>query len=334
MKKFIICLMMLCSFGAYATGENERVTSMGYVTEELETRQDKFDKLGVDNAMTYSGTTDGAVGSRTITSDLGAESNTSSTSLPTVGAVDTKLDNKQDKLDFAANTVLMNTGTAGEPAAKGIYDDSGSYAEQADSLIDVATFNAALQNAINSELSCAQRKDPNDPTSKCLLFNIFTPVAPSPNMFPAPINQTQTQNGVTVTVNGGVYSFSGTATADVTFEFELPTTYTPIASISHDGTGVMYLWNTIIPESSESVNVTWYDSSKQRIDAWTFYLLNRRSSSYKTQTGHAIKYVNVFIPNSTNVNDFSFAPMFVEDGVTTYTHFYPYGNTFLPQNVQ
>ena len=175
MKKLIICLMMFCAAGAYATGENERATSVGYVTEELTTRQDKFDKLGSDKAMTYSGTTDGVVTPRTISGDLGNESNTTNTSIPTVGAVNTKLANKQDELDFAVNTVLMNTGTAGAPSAKGIYDDTGSYLDQADSLIDAATFNAALQNAINSELSCAQRKDPNDPTSKCLLFNIFAP---------------------------------------------------------------------------------------------------------------------------------------------------------------
>ena len=176
MKKFIIAIMLvLCSFGAYAAGENERVTSMGYVTEELAGRQDKFDKLGADTAVTYSGSTNGAVGTRAITNDLGAESNTSSTSLPTVGAVNAKLENKQDELDFAANTVLMNTGTAGEPTAKGIYQSSGDYNSQTDSLVDAATFNAALQAAINSELSCAQRKDPNDPNSKCLLFNIFAP---------------------------------------------------------------------------------------------------------------------------------------------------------------
>ena len=166
---------MLCSFGAYATGENERVTSMGYVTEELADRQDKFDKLGADTAVTYSGSNNGEIGSRAIAGDLGAESNTSSTAIPTVGAVDTKLENKQDELDLPANTVLMNTGVAGEPAAKGIYQTSGDYNTQVDSLVDAATFNAALQNAINSELSCAQRKDPNDPTSKCLLFNIFAP---------------------------------------------------------------------------------------------------------------------------------------------------------------
>ena len=219
MKKIIICLMMFGAAGAYATGENERATSMGYVNEELDTRQDKFDKLGSDTAVTYSGTTDGAVGTRTITGDLGAESNTSSASLPTVGAVNTKLDNKQDKLDFAANTVLMNTGTAGAPAAKGIYDDSGSYLDQADSLIDAATFNAALQNAINSEFTCAERKDPNDPTSKCLLFNIFapTPHASGKNLFNiknakvlyrnGTIQETKTETGFLLTNSNTVSNF-------------------------------------------------------------------------------------------------------------------------------
>ncbi len=184
MKKIIIAIIfMVGAVTVYAAGENERATSVGYVAEELETRQDKFNKLGADTAMTYSGTTDGAVGTRTITGDLGAETNTSATTLPTVGGVNTKVANKQDELDFAANTVLMNTGVAGAPAAKGIYDDSGSYADQQSSLIEASTFNAALQNAINSEFTCAQRKDPNDPNSKCLLFNIFSPVNPSRNLF-------------------------------------------------------------------------------------------------------------------------------------------------------
>ena len=213
MKKFIICLMVLCSFGAYATGENERVTSMGYVNEELETRQDKFQKLGADTAVTYSGSNNGEIGTRTITGDLGAESNTTNTAVPTVGAVNTKLDNKQDELNFPVNTVLMNTGTAGEPAAKGIYDDSGSYATQQDSLIDAATFNAALQNAINSEFTCAQRKDPNDPTSKCLLFNIF-----------APTQQTLLPNGYTpleyIAATGTQYIDTDVAKTSNVFRFE------------------------------------------------------------------------------------------------------------------
>ncbi len=176
MRKIIIAIMCVLGIAtAYAENETQIATSVGYVAEELETRQDKFNKLGADTAMTYSGSTDGAVGSRAITGDLGAETNTSATTLPTVGGVNTKVANKQDELNFAANTVLMNTGVAGAPTAKGIYQTSGDYNTQTDSLVEASTFNAALQTAINSEFTCAQRKDPNDPTSKCLLFNIFAP---------------------------------------------------------------------------------------------------------------------------------------------------------------
>ncbi len=241
MKKFIIAVMCaFCVVGAYAAGENERATSMGYVTEELETRQDKFNKLGADTAMTYSGSTDGAIGSRAITGNLGAETNTTNTALPTVGGVDTKLDNKQDELNFAANTVLMNTGVAGTPAAKGIYDDSGSYAEQTDSLIEAATFNAALQNAINSEFTCAQRKDPNDPTSKCLLFNIF-----------APTPQTLLPNGFTpleyIESTGTQYivlpPFANASNIDITVDV-LHTNGTNEQILFAPNTAIQYLYTT------------------------------------------------------------------------------------------
>ena len=175
MKKLIIAIMLFCATGAFAAGEHQVATSQAYVAEELDTRQNKFDKLGSNTAMTYSGSIDGVVGSRAITGTLGAETNTSDTSLPTVGGVNKKLAGQQDTLNFPADTILMNTGMAGAPTTKAIYDDSGSYNAQTDALIDAATFNAAMQNAINSELVCAVRKDPNDPTSPCYLFDIVTP---------------------------------------------------------------------------------------------------------------------------------------------------------------
>ena len=177
MKKIFVVfsLMFFCVTGAFAAGEHQVATSQAYVAEELDTRQDKFQKLGSNTAMTYSSSTDGVVGSRAITGTLGAETNTSDTSLPTVGGVNTKLAGQQDELNLPADTVLVNTGVSGTPTTKAIYDDSGSYNTQTDALIDAATFNAAMQSAINSELVCAVRKDPNDPTSPCYLFDIVTP---------------------------------------------------------------------------------------------------------------------------------------------------------------
>jgi len=88
--------------------------------------------------------------------------------------VDSKLGEKQDtipKNDGAAQ-VLTNTGTAGEYDTKGIYDANGEYAAQAQNLVDAATMNAGVQNAIDSEFQCIEWLDPNDHTSDCLLLQL------------------------------------------------------------------------------------------------------------------------------------------------------------------
>ena len=89
--------------------------------------------------------------------------------------VDAALATKQDKISAndGAAQVLTNTGTAGEYGTKGIYDANGEYATQAQNLVDAATMNAGVQNAIDSEFQCIEWLDPNDHTSDCLLFNVF-----------------------------------------------------------------------------------------------------------------------------------------------------------------
>ena len=88
--------------------------------------------------------------------------------------VDSKLGEKQDNI-IANDTprVLTNTGTAGEYDTRGIYDATGEYAVQQNNLVDAATMNAGVQNAIDSEFQCIEWLDPNDHSSDCLLFNIF-----------------------------------------------------------------------------------------------------------------------------------------------------------------
>ena len=68
--------------------------------------------------------------------------------------------------------VLTNTGTAGEYGTKGIYDANGEYAAQQNALIDAATMNTAVQNAIDSEFQCISWLD-DDPTKDCLLMDVF-----------------------------------------------------------------------------------------------------------------------------------------------------------------
>ncbi len=85
--------------------------------------------------------------------------------------VDAAVATKQDKISAndGATRVLTNTGTAGEYGTKGIYDATGAYATQTQNLVDAATMNAGVQNAINSEFQCIEWDDHGD----CLLFNIF-----------------------------------------------------------------------------------------------------------------------------------------------------------------
>ena len=77
--------------------------------------------------------------------------------------VDSAVTQKQDKIpaNNGATQILMNTGTAGQIGTKNIYDSTGSYAEQTDALVTAGDFNAAVQNAIDSEFECVGW-NPND----------------------------------------------------------------------------------------------------------------------------------------------------------------------------
>jgi len=88
--------------------------------------------------------------------------------------VDAEFAQKQDKIpaDDGTPQILMNTGTAGEYGTKGIYDANGEYAVQQNNLVDAATMNAGVQNAIDSEFQCIEWSNPNDHTSDCLLMQI------------------------------------------------------------------------------------------------------------------------------------------------------------------
>ncbi len=84
--------------------------------------------------------------------------------------VDGKIALKQDTILANNGTaqVLTNTGTAGEYGTKNIYNSSGSYAGQSDALIDAATMNAAVQNAIDSEFECVEQ----DGNGNCLFARV------------------------------------------------------------------------------------------------------------------------------------------------------------------
>ena len=161
MKKLFVFGLMAAVLPAFAeeAADRKTATSLKYVEHELDTRQNKF-TAEQNKAMEYTDSA-GIVQQRTVKSDLG--SNTSDTSLPMVGGVNTKLATKQD--DIAAvndHTAITYTGQPGGIGQKGIYQTSESYVEQSNNLIDAKTFNAALKRGLDSEFLCSEYKPGTD----------------------------------------------------------------------------------------------------------------------------------------------------------------------------
>ncbi len=170
MKKFLLFGLIAAVLPAVAeeAADRKTATSLKYVEHELSTRQNKF-TAEADKAMEYTNSA-GDVQKRTVKSDLGSD--TSDTSLPMVGGVNTKLNQKQDDIGpVNDHTAVTYTGQPGGIGRKGIYQTSESYATQSDNLIDAKTFNAALKNGLDSEFVC--REDNRDPVSNlCWLYTI------------------------------------------------------------------------------------------------------------------------------------------------------------------
>ncbi len=90
LKKFLLFGLMAAVLPAFAeeVADRKTATSLKYVEHELDTRQNKF-TAEQNKAMEYTNSA-GTVQKRTVKSDLGSD--TSDTSLPMVGGVNTKLE--------------------------------------------------------------------------------------------------------------------------------------------------------------------------------------------------------------------------------------------------
>ena len=177
LKKFLLFGLIAAILPAAAeeVADRKTATSLKYVTHELDTRQDKFG-AEANKAMEYTNAA-GTVQKRAVTSDL---DNGGTDSLPMVGGVNTKLNTKQDDIDpVNDHTAVTYTGQTGSIGQKGIYQATGTYAEQSDNLIDAKTFNAALKTGLDNEFRCAETKPGTD---ICWVYSIHNNVG---NVSPA-----------------------------------------------------------------------------------------------------------------------------------------------------
>ena len=123
------------------------IVSKKYVDAEMAKLQPQFAGLGDNKLMTYSSTTNGAVGSRDIVTELGTS--TTANSIPTRGAIVTGINTKQDTVNGTAGWVMENTGTAGSVKAKPVYSTTDNYKT---ALVEAGDLNQIVVDAVNSEL--------------------------------------------------------------------------------------------------------------------------------------------------------------------------------------
>ena len=215
MKKFLsFCLIALSLITpSFADNEADKkvVTSLQYVKDELNKKQDNIPaQTSGTYAVTYGTSTThnaGEISPRQIKTSLGT--NTSDTSLPTVGAVNTEINKKQDKIPAKdTNTVVTYTGTVGVVGEKGIYQDEGAYSAQMDNLVEAGAFNTAVKTGLDSEFLCAENASGGD----CWLWSIHNEddggnlfdknnITPIPGYFPSSGSAWQyTANGYSVRI--------------------------------------------------------------------------------------------------------------------------------------
>lgn len=157
----------IIAFEAFAVSKT--VTTQGYVDTKVATKQDKLTGSS-GYAVTY-GASAGTTGSRQIVTSLGTS--TTATTLPTTGAVVTGLNGKQGTINGPANSVVTYTGSSGGTSSQGVYQASGTYSSQTDSLAEAGHVNTAVTNAFNAHITCGTYDTSGVQTADhCLLWNV------------------------------------------------------------------------------------------------------------------------------------------------------------------
>lgn len=243
--------------------------------------------------------------------------------------VDTNAATKQDAVPANnANTVMTYDSTADSGiGTKAIYNESSTYETQKNALVSAATANAAIQNGINSEFTCA-----NPP--KCNLWNMAgiyqqnnpTPHASGKNLLDPSFMDNSTYDTVTVygvttnyakilpTENGKQYTLSASLIGNKDFYYYLlgiKPDGTLIGTYGFDGTCDGWLWNTNgHPE-------------------YVHQLLNV-SCNFMAQDN--VVYI-VYFPGKSYTSRLTITNYQMEEGDTA-TAYEPYQNLYIPQNVQ
>lgn len=178
-KLIMLGLSLVVVGTAFAEGEaptdaerRKTVTSKWYVDQKVGEKQEALS--GTEGSIAVYTGTEGSLTEIAVSDHIvatGSEvQDTIDDFLPTVGAVNTELNLRQNKLNGTAHTVATYTSTDGSLDQKAVYNTSNAYdsTNQA-ALIEAAHANSAIQTGLDRHLTCDSNHGPND---ECWLWTV------------------------------------------------------------------------------------------------------------------------------------------------------------------
>ncbi|MBP5485173.1 MAG: hypothetical protein J6Y07_00475, partial [Alphaproteobacteria bacterium] len=176
---FAVLLILVIGVAAHATEPDDAtkrktVTSQHYVDSAIETKQPVIQAQSGNYVVVYPNSSgsntaydeDGEVNKRHISTTLTTGSapsggdgvSVTSTDIPTVGAVNDGLSNKQQKLSGTSGKLVTFGGTTGTVGSTDVYstESGATYANQMDALVRAQDVNGAVANGFSDLLTCRE----------------------------------------------------------------------------------------------------------------------------------------------------------------------------------
>jgi hypothetical protein len=169
----LLCgIFMVGTAYAYDVTDRKTVTSKKYVDDQIATKQPILNPNNTnlrDNVVMYTNQA-GTVAAKPISTTLSGTG--IDNDLPTVGAVNTGLADKQNKISGTSGNVVTYTSNAGTLGEHAVYKTTTTYdTTNAGALVEANHANSAIAKGLNEHLSCAGYPN-NDSTQPCWLWQI------------------------------------------------------------------------------------------------------------------------------------------------------------------
>ena len=177
----VICTLAVSVAYADPDPRYQRVTSQAYVDDAVADKQAKIGAESGDYVVVYPNSTGGdtahdeagEINKRAIVTSLSGASD----ALPTVGAVNTGLNDKQQKLSGTSGDLVTYGATTGTVGSQKIYNSGSAYTNQQQYLVQAQHVNSAVADGFSKHITCVSWLGDVHDDAHCLGWQINSNMA-------------------------------------------------------------------------------------------------------------------------------------------------------------